>query len=100
MLDDMTFDDSVNGEEGLILVNFSAEWCGPCKLMNPILNDISVQENVKIFRVDVDLNPKTINKLGIENIPSVMFFKAGKKVYESLGLKTREEIREKLQELR
>lgn len=97
MLDDLTFEDRIQAENDLVLVNFSADWCGPCKIMAPILKDMSSAEKVKLFRVNVDASPEITHKFEIRDIPTVVFFKNGTKVHESLGLKSIEELREEVE---
>ena len=99
-LDDITFQEKVKDENELVIINFSAEWCGPCKIMNPILEAVSREENIKVFKVNVDDNPNLAYEFGVDNIPVTIFFRSGNKVYQVDGLKSKEEIREKLNELK
>ena len=99
-LDELTFENIVEEEKELIIINFSAEWCGPCKMMHSILTSISQEEEVKIFRVNVDDSPNLTYEFGIENIPVTLFLKSGKKIHQLNGLKSKEELKEKLYELK
>lgn len=99
-LNDTTFEKFIKDEKELVIVNFSAEWCGPCKLMNPILEEMSKEEKIKIFRVNVDDSPNITFELGVRNIPVTIFLEKGNKICQVNGLKSKEELRKKLYELR
>ncbi|MBU3843192.1 MAG: conjugal transfer protein TraF [Candidatus Fusobacterium pullicola] len=99
-LDDTNFSESIKDEKGLIILNFIADWCGPCKIMTPILETISKEESIKIFKVNVDENPNLATEFGITSVPVTMFMNAGNKICQINGLKSKEELREKLYELR
>ncbi|MEY3444382.1 MAG: hypothetical protein RLZZ519_2663, partial [Bacteroidota bacterium] len=62
------------------LVDFSAEWCGPCKMMAPILKDLKSQlgEQVRIIKIDVDKNPQAASAYQIQSVPTLMIFQSGK----------------------
>ena len=79
-LTDANFDETVN--EGITLVDFWAEWCGPCKMIAPILEEVSeeFEGKVKIAKLDVDSNPVSSAKYGIRSIPTMLTFKDGKMV--------------------
>lgn len=99
-LDEISFEEKMKEENELVIINFSAEWCGPCKIMNPILEAVSKEENVKIFRVNVDESPNLACEFGVENIPMTIFMRSGNKIYQANGLKSKQELREKLCELK
>jgi thioredoxin 1 len=76
---DQTFDEEVLKAEGAVLVDFWAEWCGPCKMIAPILDEIADEYvgKVKITKLNIDENPATPPKYGIRGIPTLMLFKDG-----------------------
>lgn len=76
---DQTFDEEVLKSEGPVLVDFWAEWCGPCKMIAPILDEIADEYNgrVKVTKLNIDENPATPPKYGIRGIPTLMLFKDG-----------------------
>jgi len=71
-----SFRDVINGEKP-VLVDFTAEWCGPCKMMKPILEDLHkiMGEAVRILKLDVDKNPVVANAFGISGVPTLILFK-------------------------
>jgi thioredoxin 1 len=85
---DTTFDTDVLSAKGLVLVDFWAEWCGPCKMITPILHelDTEISDKVKIVKVDVDANPNAPTTYGVRSIPSLMLFKDGKLVDSKVGV--------------
>lgn len=78
------------------LVDFYADWCGPCKMMPPILDEVkkSFGPGVHILKVDVDKNHKAANKYGIRSIPTLLLFKNGKVVWRKTGVAQAGEIRQ------
>jgi len=71
-----------------LLIDFSAEWCQPCKMMPPILKQVKQQmgDKVKIIKVDVDKNPAVAKQYMIQNVPTLMIFKSGQTVFRQAGV--------------
>ena len=99
-LDDTTFVEQLKKEKGLVILNFIADWCGPCKIMSPILEMIAKEECIKIFKVNVDDSPNLAVEFGITSVPVTMFMDDGNKICKINGLKSKEELKEKLYEIR
>ena len=81
-------------QEGMVLVDFFATWCGPCKMLAPVLSKIAEENEgkVKIAKVDVDEQRELAIKFGIESIPTLILFKDGEKINEMIGLHSKSEI--------
>ncbi len=84
---DTTFESEVLKASGPVVVDFWAEWCGPCKMIAPALEEIagSLGEKVKIVKLNVDENPRTAQKYGIMSIPTLMIFKNGELASRQIG---------------
>ncbi|MDX5338291.1 MAG: thioredoxin [Cyclobacteriaceae bacterium] len=82
-----TFQELIDGDTP-VLVDFFAVWCGPCKMMQPILEDTSKQlgEKVKIIKVDVDKNPLAASKFQVRGVPTLILFHQGKIVWRQSGV--------------
>ena len=95
---DQNFQKEVEEAKGLILVDFFAEWCGPCKLMGPVIEELIEEyknkEGVKIGKLNVDENRNVVEKYNIMGIPTLVLFKDGKIVAQEVGHHVKDEIQE------
>ncbi len=84
---DASFDQDVLNASEPVVVDFWAEWCGPCRMIAPALDEISKEmgDKVKIVKLNVDENPATAAKFGIRSIPTLMIFKDGKLASQKVG---------------
>lgn len=99
ILTDKNFNHQLKGK--LVLVDFWAEWCAPCKMMLPILNDVASNsgDNFKVAKVDVDKNQSLAQKYGIRSIPTLVAFKNGKEVARFVGVKTKNFLMKEMEKL-
>ena len=96
-----SFEDLVLKSEKPVMVKFTAEWCSPCKSMEPILEEISKEykDRADIFACDVDENHQLAEKYGIRNIPTMLYFKNGRVVDKQIGAGMKASFTNKLQPL-
>ncbi|MBQ9786111.1 MAG: thioredoxin [Clostridia bacterium] len=89
------FENEVLGAESPVLVDFYATWCGPCKMLAPILDEVSEEsDKVKIVKVDIDENMDIAEKYGIMSIPTLIVFKEGQEIAREVGFRQKTQILE------
>jgi thioredoxin 1 len=99
-LTDANFKKEVLESEMTVLVDFWATWCGPCKMIAPIIEDLAneYEGKIKFGKLDVDDNPKTATLYGIMSIPSLIFFKKGKVIDQVTGALNKAGLKNKIEE--
>ena len=99
-ISDDTFDLEVLQADKPVLLDFWAEWCGPCKMIAPILEEISTQfeGRLKVAKIDVDGNPKVAPQYGIRSIPTLILFKNGVVEAQQVGAVSKKQLEEFLEE--
>ena len=95
---DQNFQQEVEENKGVVLVDFFAEWCGPCKIMSPIIEELGEeyknQEGIKIGKVNIDENQAVAQKFNVMSIPTLILFKDGKPVETLVGMQDKESLKE------
>jgi thioredoxin 1 len=99
-LNSSEFQSEVLNSKDTILVDFSATWCGPCKMLSPIIDELSkeMEGKAKVYKVDVDKSGDIAQKYNIMGVPTVMFFKDGKAVDKIVGFQPKNMIKDKLEQ--
>lgn len=78
-----------------VVVDFFADWCGPCKMLSPVLEKLSaVNPDVKFYKVNIDENPSLADEFEVQSIPNIVIFKNGQAVDRSIGFKSEQQIQE------
>ena len=98
---DQNFAETVEESSGLTMVDFWAEWCGPCRMVGPIVDALAdeySEDGVKVGKVDVDKNPNVTVRFAVRSIPSVLFFKDGEHVDTVVGAVPRPTLEAKIKE--
>jgi thioredoxin 1 len=97
---DITFDEEIGGSTEPVLVDFWAEWCGPCKMIAPILDEIATEQEgrIRIVKLNIDENPGATRRFEVMSIPTLMLFKDGAPVRRLVGAKGKGQLLEELHE--
>lgn len=89
------FEEEVLNSKGIVLVDFFATWCGPCKMLSPVIEELATEiPNVKFVKVNVDEQPELATKHNIMSIPTLLVFKEGKLINHSVGFKNKQAIKQ------
>src|SRR6476661_5261196 len=96
-LTDATFTQAVAPGTGLVAVDFTAEWCAPCRMMKPVLESLAQEfdGSVRIVQLDADANPATLVRLGVRGLPTVLVFRDGQVVDRIVGAQPAARLRER-----
>jgi thioredoxin 1 len=97
---DADFEQQVEKADGLTIVDFWATWCGPCRMVAPILDQLATEYEgkLKVTKLDVDANIKTGSRFNVRSIPTLLFFKGGKVVDQIIGAVPKTHIESKVQQ--
>jgi len=96
----MTFNEMIHSEKP-VLVDFSAAWCGPCKMMAPILKQVKQElgEAVTIIKIDVDKNPVSANEFQVQGVPTLILFRKGQQLWRQSGVVPKSALVETIKKL-
>jgi thioredoxin 1 len=94
VFNDLNFETEVLGSDLPVLVDFTATWCGPCKQLSPIVDQLAteLEGKVKVGKLDVDDSPVTAGKYGVRGVPTVMVFNKGQRAAQHVGLTTKQKL--------
>lgn len=94
VFNDINFEQEVLKAEQPVLVDFTATWCGPCKALSPIVEQVATElaGKIKVGKLDVDDSPITAGKYGVRGVPTIMVFKNGERSAQHIGLTTKQKI--------
>ncbi|MBT3246566.1 MAG: thioredoxin [Actinobacteria bacterium] len=97
-LTDSTFDEEIGSSSGPVLVDFWAEWCGPCKMIAPILEEIADEQagSLSVAKVNVDDSPNLAQRFGVMSIPTLILFDSGEPAKRLVGAKGKPQLLEEL----
>ena len=95
----MSFQELIHSDKPL-LIDFYADWCGPCKVLSPIIQEVKndLGDKIKVVKIDVDANQELSQKLEVMSIPTIMVFKKGEMLWRAAGLQTKTALMNKLSE--
>ena len=95
---DSNFEEEVLKSDKPVLVDFFADWCGPCRMQGPIIDEVAsvMGDKVVVGKINVDSNPKTAQQFEVMSIPTIIIFKDGKAVETMMGVQTKDMLVEKL----
>jgi len=98
---DQNFSEQIVGADGLSMVDFWATWCGPCRMVAPIVKELAdeyAEQGVVVGKLDVDANPQTAAQFGVRSIPTILFFKNGEMVDRVIGAVPKPQLEQKIQQ--
>ena len=98
---DENFQEAIKGTDKLILVDFWAEWCGPCKSLAPALEDASndLSEKIAVYKLNIDENPVAPQTYGVRGVPTIVFFRNGEEAGRQVGLLPKSKLYEKIEKI-
>jgi len=98
---DLNFNEKIKSSDKMILVDFWAPWCGPCKALAPALEDASneLDDKILVLKINIDENPEAPSRYGIRGVPTILFFRAGEVVDRQVGALPKSKLYEKIEQV-
>jgi thioredoxin 1 len=97
LVTDNNFEEVISNNS-LVLIDFWAEWCGPCKMVSPVLEDISNETGLLVGKLNIDENPEKTSQYAVHSIPTMVLFKDGQPIHTVIGAKPKHLMMKELQE--
>jgi len=99
---DESFQDEVIGNSGVVVVDYYADWCGPCKAIGSAMEELSQEysSTLKIVKGNVEANSATVSKFGISGVPAILMFKGGELMSQHVGLRSKKDLKKDIEEVR
>ena len=99
---DESFHAEVEEDSGVVVVDFYAEWCGPCKSIGAAMEELSKEYNgdLKIVKGNIEANSESVSKFGVNGIPAILIFKGGELVNQHIGLRSKKDLKKDIEEVR
>jgi len=100
-INDKNFGEMIKSTDKMVLVDFWAEWCSPCKQLAPALEDASndLQDKIEVFKINIDENPETPSRYSVRGVPTILFFKNGELVNRQVGVLPKSKLYEKIEDV-
>ena len=99
-INDSNFNEEVLNAKGVVVVDFFATWCAPCKMLAPVIEEVAPEMGeVKVLKIDVDESPETDTKYGVQSIPTIKIFKDGAEVETKVGFMPKDILKEAIEEV-
>ncbi len=99
---DESFQDEVMDDSGVVVVDYYAEWCGPCKMIGVAMEELSEEysDRLKIVKGDIEKNSTSCSKFGIQGVPAILIFKGGELINQHVGLRSKKDLKKDIEEVR
>jgi thioredoxin 1 len=100
-INDKNFGEMIKSTDKMVLVDFWAEWCVPCRQLAPALEDASndLQDKIEVFKINIDENPETPSRFSVRGVPTILFFKNGELVNRQVGVLPKSKLYEKIEDV-
>jgi len=98
---DESFQNEVMDDSGVVVVDYYAEWCGPCKMIGAAMEELSIEyaDTLKIVKGNIEENSQSVNKYGIKGVPAILMFKGGELKMQHIGLRSKKDLKKDIDEV-